>query len=144
MLPYKPEHIADLKRRFPMALQMVVDCTVEPVTYVPGKKPEHIFDCVDGIRVIASRDKMRTKGGGEAIFYHFSTSAMYGTVLSSKVRAGRIKGDQFKRMSELRFQELTGLRIRPADHFTVTKAECFHWFWKETYPDSVDAERNLA
>lgn len=145
MIPFKPESIHDLKARFPKALEPIVDTTTTIITHVPGERPEHIFDCVDGIRVIASRDKTKTKGGGDAIFYHFSTSAMLGTVLASKVKAGRISGDRFKKMSEQRFNELTGLTIRRADHFTVTSNRCFHWFWKEVYTGTEnDQERNLA
>lgn len=145
MLPYKPEPIADLRARFPKALEPVVDTTEQIITIIPGERPEHIFDCVDGIRVIASRDKMNTKGGGTAIFYHFSTSAMYGTVLAAKITEGRIGGERFKRMCEERFNDLTGLKIRRADHFTITTKKCFHWFWKEIYADSDGAtERNLS
>jgi hypothetical protein len=147
MLPYKPEHIADLKRRFPKALEPIVDTTAEIIVIIPGERPEHIFDCVDGIRVIASRDKMKTQGGDDAIWYHFSASAMYGTVLAAKVREGRISGDRFKRMCEERFNDLTGLDVRRADHFTATINKCFHWFWKEVYTgDELESreERNLS
>lgn len=145
-VPYKVEHINDLRARFPKALEPVIDLNL-PDHPVPGDLPEHVFDCVDGIRVIASRDNLEQKSKTYAVYFHFSASAIPGTVLYAKIREGRIDLLRFKKICEERFNDLTGLTIRPADHFNITAKKIPHWFWKEQYTNEsgeVNADQNLS
>ena len=142
MLPFKPEPFEELKRRFPIALEPLIDCTKGVPEVTPGEKREHVFDCEDGIRIIASRDQMLQN----EIYYHFSCSAMHGTLLLARIKAGRLLPTVFQKMCEQRFSELLGFTVRQPDHYNYSQVKKVpHWFWREVYTNTEnDQERNLA
>lgn len=58
MLPYKPQTVSEHMKRWPAAILRVCDRRVQSFeSYAPGMFREHVFDCHDGLRLIASTDR---------------------------------------------------------------------------------------
>lgn len=103
MIPFNPQPLAELKARFTQALvdSYSVEKILADAALRPGSKPQHVFDCEDGLRLIVSRDRLQ---GKEVI--HFSAS----------VDRARYRGRFDKSLMKLmvrRFAELSGFAETP-------------------------------
>jgi hypothetical protein len=70
-LPQEPETLAEMRKRFPLALAEIIDvATVAKNPFLAANKNrKHIFDFADGMRMIASIDRI-----GKEVFVHISVS----------------------------------------------------------------------
>lgn len=75
-LPWQPESIAMLSKRFPKALEQtfeVENIVGDDNSDRPGKHRENVFDYQDGVRLIVSKDRFNGN-----LFLHFSGSLQNG------------------------------------------------------------------
>jgi hypothetical protein len=73
MIPYNPQTVEELSKRFLQAIEKLYNQLniAEGIEPRPGKFPEHVFDFGDGIRLIISREEIAT---GDQVL-HISGSA---------------------------------------------------------------------
>ena len=101
MLPVEPETLAELKVRFPQAVESVI--YIEKVRsgeqVSPSTLREHVFDFPDGMRMIVSREDL----GDGNVFYHASASGTekYGESIKDEGLSG-VAEDLMLRLSALR------------------------------------------
>ena len=95
---WRPEPLTALRARYPAALEHVYDAADLVLGLRPGNQPQHVFDWVDGLRLIVSRE--RTADGRTAI--HFTASILPNTPLSKRMP----KADKFPSLACERWQQL--------------------------------------
>lgn len=101
MLPIEPETLAEMKLRFPKAVESVIyiDKVRSGEQVSPSKLREHVFDFSDGMRMIVSREDL----GDGNVFYHASASGTdeYGESIRDEGVSG-VAEDLMLRLAALR------------------------------------------
>ena len=112
MIPYRPEPLQALRKRYPKAVARVFDSLAVKAnpTLRPGKSRTHVFDFQDGIRLIVSVDT--------GVGLHVSASFIPDTALDRRLKkyarnAGvAAASDRLKREGEDAYRRLVGPETR--------------------------------
>jgi hypothetical protein len=120
MLPFIPETLEELQRRFKAAIAKPVNAVYASAhpEESPGKKREHVFDFVDGIRLIVSRDYA---GNDEVL--HVSAS------VEELIWKGPFDKTLLTHMKR-RFEMLSGYAIPAGHSFVMSERGIPHWLFK--------------
>lgn len=120
MLPFIPEPLEQLKKRYRAAIEKPVNAVYanQHPEESPGKKRQHVFDCEDGMRMIISRDY----AGNDEVF-HISAS------VEDAIWKGPFDERLLKQMKE-RFAAISGSSIPNNSTFIVTEKGIPHWFFR--------------
>ena len=113
--PFNPQPLQLLKERYPKAVAVAynVDKCIAEQIIPPSKRPEHIFDTEEGIRIIISRDN---KNGSEYIHFSGSFDDSY---------QGPMNMNCMQRMVDL-FGAISGMR-EPCRLIGFSKDRVPHW-----------------
>lgn len=105
-VPVNPEPVSAMRGRYPAAVAEVTDmaAVMRGEQRRPGEKPVHVFDWVDGMRLIISRDL--TPDGRIGI--HLSASACEGSLLHTQIAERKMDPDQFTDLVLTYWSELSG------------------------------------
>ena len=129
-VPDNPESMESLQARFPAALEKLwdIDDPAYDIDRGPGKYREHVFDCENGFRFIASREKYSLVNGGVP-HLHVSVSFRDGSAIEQVVAGGRSVQDRRQRFCRAAwdtFAEISGLTL-PEKPTHVTSGGVLHW-----------------
>lgn len=104
MIPFTPEPLTTLQRRFLAAFESIcdVECVRAGTIPRPGTQRQHVFDWDDGVRMIISRDRW---GDGQVVV-HLSASVNLATY--DTTRRGRLSPKGFVRLVEQHWKTLGG------------------------------------
>ncbi len=135
MIPFQPETIDEVKRRYPSAVRDVYDTKQIHLGHQerPSNQRKHVFDFFDGMRLIISHETGEIKPSDCDEFVHVSASFEEKSLIASKLRhlAGikgkRIVQIKFCDMAKKRFQCISGesCSLVPAG---VSKENIPHWY----------------
>lgn len=106
MVPTTPEPMAALRARYAAALTRLYDhdAVTEGEQPRPGNQPAHVFDALNGVRLIISREQ--TPDGRRGI--HVSASLAVGCDLYKMVRSGTLTPGGFVQIAEGTFAQISG------------------------------------
>ena len=125
-LPFEPQTLGDLKARYPAAIAepfQIDRATMQVVGERPGEVRRCVFDGLDGMRLIVSREIFE----GQAPYLHLSASIVEGESLWDLLRARTIDFDDFMVMALARFMALSGDQ-GPMGLAFVTNKGIPHWY----------------
>jgi len=127
-LPEKPETLADLKARYKDSLFPVVDVAQAKAdiasAYYPGKFRRHVFDTLEGLRMIISRDKY--PDGVIALHVSFSPTERLAKTLRDKDTVNAL--EELLLMASRFLRDLSGIDRRPDVVEMYGKA--IHWLYE--------------
>ncbi len=133
-IPFKPEPDEALKARVYAAAADVYDIleVAKDLSTTPSKKPKHVFDFVDGMRLIISRDREGKHGPAHL---HLSMSFEKGTLLYNRLKGAAAAGATVPVDSRPILKdhlERLGIALWPPDEGVQTGV--IHWFFRNIGP----------
>lgn len=108
-VPFTPETVQELARRYPAALEVALDVgdfLTACFSALPGEDPRNVFDFEDGLRLIVSRDVGHEGLAGEVL--HVSASAIKGTRVWRLIADGSLDKTDFCLFALRRFRHISG------------------------------------
>lgn len=134
-IPRRPESMASLKARYPLALEYVYDAfqIAEHNAIRPAEVAANVFDFEDGLRLIISRESYP---GDNRVFLHFSASFQTETPIHERCKSVAAEHGSAAMLTDFmiaaadRFAELSGDTRQPTTIF-VTRGGIPHWLIEE-------------